>query len=114
MSGIYRDVYLWSPPLAHLRDFEVKTELDNTFESAELTLNAQVHNYGAEIASVTLETSLLSSDGKTVATAKSEKLTLKPSLDTLVSLQCPIQHPSLWTAETPNRYLALISPQRLQ
>src|SRR5512140_2187739 len=28
MSGIFRDVYLCSPPDLHLRDFEVKTELD--------------------------------------------------------------------------------------
>ena len=26
MSGIYRDVYLWSTPVQHMRDFEVQTE----------------------------------------------------------------------------------------
>ena len=29
MSGIYRDVYLWATPEQHVRDFEVKTELDD-------------------------------------------------------------------------------------
>ncbi len=28
LSGIFRDVYLWSPPDVHIRDFEVKTDLD--------------------------------------------------------------------------------------
>ncbi len=28
MSGIFRDVYLWSPPNVHIRDLEVKTDLD--------------------------------------------------------------------------------------
>ena len=29
MSGIFRDVYLWAAPEQHLRDFEVKTNLDD-------------------------------------------------------------------------------------
>ena len=28
MSGIFRDVYLWSTPQQHVRDFEVNTDLD--------------------------------------------------------------------------------------
>ena len=29
MSGIFRDVYLWATPEQHVRDFEVKTDLDD-------------------------------------------------------------------------------------
>ena len=36
MSGIFRDVYLWSPPEVHIRDFEVKTPLDEGFILASL------------------------------------------------------------------------------
>ena len=28
LSGIFRDVYLWSTPAQHVRDFEVRTDLD--------------------------------------------------------------------------------------
>lgn len=36
MSGIYRDVYLWSTPDTHLRDFEVRTDLDAAYRDATL------------------------------------------------------------------------------
>ena len=41
MSGIFRDVYLWSPPDLHIRDFEVKTDLDAQYRDAELKLRGQ-------------------------------------------------------------------------
>ena len=34
MSGIFRDVYLWATPEQHLRDFEVKTNLDDQYRDA--------------------------------------------------------------------------------
>ena len=40
MSGIYRDVYLWSPADRHLRDFEIRTDLDSAYRDAELVVNA--------------------------------------------------------------------------
>src|SRR6185436_10678059 len=44
MSGIFRDVYLWSPPRAHIRDFEVKTELDVQYSDASLHTRLQITN----------------------------------------------------------------------
>ena len=38
MCGIFRDVYLWSPAAQHVRDFEVKTDLDAAYRDATLTV----------------------------------------------------------------------------
>src|ERR1039457_5223711 len=38
LSGIFRDVYLWSPPKVHIRDLEVKTDLDGQYRDATLDL----------------------------------------------------------------------------
>ena len=34
LSGIFRDVYLWSRPAAHIRDFEVRADLDARYQDA--------------------------------------------------------------------------------
>ena len=36
MSGIYRDVYVWTTPSQHIRDFEVQTNLDDAYQDATL------------------------------------------------------------------------------
>ncbi len=44
MSGIFRDVYLWSAPKLHVRDFEVKTTLDKDYRDAVLEVRAEIQN----------------------------------------------------------------------
>ena len=46
MSGIFRDVYLWAPPERHLRDFEVKTNLDDEYRDAMLLVKGSLSNAG--------------------------------------------------------------------
>ena len=36
LSGIFRDVYLFSTPNVHMRDFWVRTELDDHYQDADL------------------------------------------------------------------------------
>ena len=68
LSGIFRDVYLWSPAMVHIRDFEVKTDLDAAYKDAELTLSVAVENHGEAAAAVTVEGALFNpeKDGKSV------------------------------------------------
>ena len=42
LSGIYRDVYLWSAPPVHVRDFSVTTELDPAYRNAILRVSADL------------------------------------------------------------------------
>lgn len=109
LSGIYRDVYLWSPPLARVRDLEVQTELDASFQTAELTIKAQVHNFGSESRSVAAEVTLLAPSGAAVSSASAPKVLLDPGQSAPVELHQTINHAALWSAEIPNRYLALIT-----
>ena len=41
LSGIFRDVTLWSTPAVHLRDFRVRTRLDSAYRDAVLLLDAE-------------------------------------------------------------------------
>ena len=47
LSGIFRDVYLWSAPPVHIRDYAVRTEFDRDYRDAVLHITAQVRNHGA-------------------------------------------------------------------
>src|SRR5215831_13217807 len=66
MSGIFRDVYLWSTPQQHIRDFEVKTNLDSAYRDAELSIRAQVSNAAANATRVTLTAALFDASGNAV------------------------------------------------
>ena len=56
MSGIFRDVYLWSPPNVHIRDFEVKTDLDAQYRDASSELCRHgATTPAADAAAVTVE-----------------------------------------------------------
>jgi len=45
LSGIYRDVYLFSTPPIHIRDFMVQTALDQNYEDALLNVLAEIQNF---------------------------------------------------------------------
>ena len=59
LSGIYRDVYLWSPPQQHIRDFEVRTDLDAAYRNATMTIALAVNNAGTRPASLRVAAELL-------------------------------------------------------
>ena len=44
LSGIYRDVVLWSVPPVHLHDYTVRTDLDAGYRDATLQASDLVHN----------------------------------------------------------------------
>ena len=46
LSGIFRDVYLWSRPAAHVRDFEMRTDLDARLPDGTLQATVAVRNAG--------------------------------------------------------------------
>jgi len=108
MSGIFRDVYLWSPPDVHIRDFEVKTDLDAKYADATLKLDVQVGNTGKADAAATVEAQLLDADGRTVASPSAE-LKLTAGGEGKVLLNAEIANPLKWTAETPNLYKLLLT-----
>jgi beta-galactosidase len=110
LSGIYRDVYLWAAPLQHVRDLEIKTELDEQYENAQLCVTAKVTNSVARSVTLTPVVSLLDNAGKDV---------LKPTAQTPIILTAgseqtciftlPVLNPLKWSAETPNLYRLLFT-----
>ncbi|TWT98147.1 Beta-galactosidase [Botrimarina colliarenosi] len=116
LSGIFRDVYLEGVPETHLADFEVKTDLDDAYTDA--TLSVDVTAPGA--AGVRFE--LFDAAGASVATAKSAReaaamdarqgLIFKKKdepASATTKLSAKVKAPKLWSAETPNLYRLVIA-----
>lgn len=120
MSGIFRDVYLFSTPGVHLFDFFVRSELDPDGKDAELQVTAKVVNYyGQAVPPHTVEVRLFgpaeSSGGDPVAFAQSPTTapggTPKPipaGTMRTVELQLKLTAPIKWTAELPCLYKAVL------
>jgi beta-galactosidase len=104
MSGIYRDVYLWSTAPRHIRDFEVKTDLDAGYRDAVLTVTADVANYTGTPGTVFLGVELADPEGRPVGARRRVQVTAGP---TRVSLR--IRNPRKWSAETPALYPLLLT-----
>ncbi len=108
MSGIFRDVYLWSPADLHVRDFEVKAELDPQYRDAELKVAVKVQNTGKTAGAATISAELFDADGKKIAEPHAS-IDTSAGGEAELNLSANISNPLKWTAETPNLYQLLLT-----
>ncbi len=113
MSGIFRDVYLFSTPTVHLRDFFVRCDLDQDYRDATLHVDASVRNYGDEpTGACTVELALLDADDKAVGPeplASEAPTDLAARVDTVASLTANVAAPQKWSCETPYLYTVVLT-----
>ena len=109
LSGIFRDVYLWSPPNVNVRDLEVKTELDAQYRDATLALSITLDNAGSQPTTVSLEGALLDASGKSVAAPRMEMRVDPGAAGGQAKLSTTILNPLKWSAESPNLYKLLLT-----
>ena len=107
-SGIFRDVYLYSTPHVHLRDFFIKTDLDTDYKDANLNITAIVKNFTNKTAKKhSLEAILMDAEGKTVSTSKPMTISFSKigsHEEKTLEFNTLVQNPLKWSAEKPNLY----------
>ncbi|GGD46681.1 glycoside hydrolase family 2 TIM barrel-domain containing protein [Paenibacillus nasutitermitis] len=112
MSGIFRDVYLYTTPKAHLYDCYVTTELDDDYNDAKLQIRAKIRNaFEIDLGRLTVEAQLYDSNKQPVL---AEPLKLTVLLDggaasLTVEAEQEIACPLKWSAEQPNLYTVVLS-----
>ncbi len=106
LSGIFRDVYLWSPPTRHIRDFAVQSRLEEA--GGRLKLDVMVEDAGRDGGDVSVEGLLFSPEGRRVADLKAN-LTTVPGTNVAATVESTVPQPAAWTAETPNLHLLLLT-----
>jgi len=112
LSGIFRNVTLWSAPAVHVRDFRITTDLDAQYRDANLNVSAKIHNYSdAPAPARTFTVSLFDTANKAMTGAKAQVAVpaLGAGEEREVSVSIPVSNPAKWTAETPNLYTAVLS-----
>lgn len=108
MSGIERDVYLWSQPKAALKDYTVLSTLDDTYRTGIFKLDMQLKNTSSQPARLQATYELLDSKGNIVASATKE-VSLKPETTQNVDFETTLKEVAAWTSETPNLYRLLMT-----
>jgi beta-galactosidase len=106
ISGIERDVFLYSTPAIHIRDLFVIGDLDNSYTEGTLTVDVTVTNYSPDGTGIRLiELHLIDAAGQPVFTAPLvREVAVAGGTETTVQFQQDIPQPARWTAETPSLY----------
>lgn len=89
MSGIFRDVYIISRPLEHIRDFTLTTSLLENYSKALVTVDLCFYNEPVKV-----EYALLDLHNNVIDTGVCND----------DKIRIPINNPSLWNAEQPFLY----------
>lgn len=102
-SGIFRDVFLYAVPCAHVEDLSVVHTLNDTFD--EGTLSVSIKADGDGIASVKLyELGDLSVEKYDRAKLLLEEFDIELRNKEICEGSCNVKNPLLWSAEKPNLY----------
>lgn len=105
LSGIFRDVYLWSTPNTHIRDFNVTATLDETNTNGFFQLTGEVTSTTKDAFSI--DYAIEDINGNSVLEGSIPK-NPKGKFD-FTTTQHTIKNIKQWNAEQPNLYNLLIS-----
>lgn len=107
ISGIERDVYLFSQPEVAVRDFKIRQELDDRYRDGIFGLEVQVANQTGKVADRTVAYELKGPDGRVVAEGN-KTITLSPNSTGSAGFDAVVRDAAAWTAESPDLYRLMI------
>ena len=108
MSGIERDVFLWSQPRVAVRDFRIKSTLDEACRDGIFVLEADLTNRTEGDAEATLSYELLDDAGRQVAAGQRDAMIAAGGCRTL-RFEAGIPGVKAWSAERPDLYTLLMT-----
>jgi len=111
LSGIFRDVYLFSTPPVQLRDFFVLSDLDDDYKDAELSITARIRNLSDRKAERNVRATLVDPKGKRETLVRTGHITVPAGKEAEVLLEADVTDPLKWTSETPHRYTVVLELQ---
>jgi len=107
LSGIFRDVFVYTNKDTSIETFQIKTHLNDAFDRGELELKGSFNKYGlTPPEEVQLKVSLLDSSHKVLEEVIIESKKLVTGIhgfDAAIDLK----NPNLWSAESPYLYTLL-------
>ncbi len=111
LSGIFRDVYLYSVPKVSIADYTFTTDLDEKYIDADFNLSLKIKNDAGANPSDQYYAEVILFDKLGKEIFKEKTLSLKGSElnNQRIKFTKKVINPLKWTAETPNLYLLSIA-----
>jgi beta-galactosidase len=117
-SGIHRNVYLISTPRVHIRDFAVRTDLDEQYRDATLMIRPKVVSFGdenlqgwmvkAQLYDAQYAPVLPQPLSRDVLSMMNERYPQRDNVN-FALMQAKISDPKKWSAESPNLYTLVLT-----
>ena len=107
MSGVEREVYLYSRPKVHVSDFYANTNLDNSYTNGVFKGTVSLTNTTDGAVSKTISIEIL--DGKNSVFKTSETIEIQANSTKEFNTNTIIARVRSWSAEIPNLYALSIS-----
>jgi beta-galactosidase len=109
LSGIFRDVFLFSTPPVHIYDFHYITDLDGSYTNATLTVKADLKYFSQTApAGYSVEAAVYDANGGQVASLQLGTASFSTGNETQLSQSTSVSNPQKWSAEFPNLYTLVI------
>ena len=107
MSGLERDVFIWSQPKIAIRDFRITSTLDDSYRNGIFRLSVDIGNSTGKATETSIRYELLDATGRTVV---SDTKGISSSADRTVTVTFAAELPDVktWTSENPNLYKLLL------
>lgn len=108
ISGIERDVFLYSQPKAAINDFRVTSTLDDSYKNGIFRLSVDLKNHRSTTANLDVCYELVDKAGKVIATEEQKAAVTNGKLST-VTFSKELPAIQTWTSEHPNLYKLLMT-----
>ena len=108
VSGIERDVYLYSTPKIDIRDFTVISGLDENYEHGEAKFSVEVNNYDT-INAYNFKVKIELYDGQQKIIEKTETGKVDPKKKQTLDFAATVNNVKQWSAEIPDLYILYIT-----
>lgn len=105
ISGIERDVFIYSKPQVNVKDFFVKASLDDNYENGVFSLEVKIENLMKKLPKKPYTIEVEIKDGETTVYEEEKKIDLRAgSYQDIVFLPEELQGVEHWSAENPYLY----------
>lgn len=111
MSGIERDVFLWSQPRVGVRDFAVRSTLDSACRNGCFALHVETANRLDEAADARIGYELLDAAGRCVA-SESQPVRIAAAGTAETDFSAELPDVAAWSSEQPTLYRLLVTLSR--
>ena len=102
MSGIEREVFVYTKPKVAITDFHVMANLDNNYQNGVFSNSIEIVNTTSEISSRILKVQVLDNNNEVITFEKT--IDTKANDTTIIEVNKIINKVKQWSAETPNCY----------